>query len=127
MDINELTLGQAKELAELFCPVITTGEAKTVKSTPHPMIGKHCVVRTYSDGVHIGTVAAVDGTEVLLKGAHRIWAWRGAFTLSEVATKGIADGSRLSCEVAEVYLTQAISFTPTTETARSTYGKYVGS
>lgn len=122
MNFDELTIGEARELAAFFSE-LKGGVAP--KTTHHPMIGKHCVVRTYSDGVHIGTVAAVDGMEVLLKNAHRVWMWKGAFTLSEVATNGISEGSRLSVEVAEIYLTQAISFTPTTEKARVTYAKHI--
>lgn len=86
------------------------------------MIGKHCVVRTYSAGVHIGTVEAKSGTNVILKGARRLWKWNGAFTLSEVATAGISkSGSRMSVAVEIIELTEAVELIPTTEAARATY------
>jgi hypothetical protein len=88
-----------------------------------PMIGRHCVVRTYSAGVHIGDVVAKDGTNIHLTRARRLWKWGGAFTLSEVATKGIdPKESRMGCEV-EIELTQAIELIPTTAKARDTFDK----
>lgn len=114
MNIDDLTLGQIKQLESLL------GSRNSTIST-HPMIGRHCVVRTYSDGVHLGTVDRVDGMEVLLKNSRRLWQWKGAFTLSEVATNGVAEESRIAVEVPEQYLTQVISFTPSTEKARKTY------
>lgn len=86
------------------------------------MLGKHCVIRTFSAGVHIGTVAAHDGEEVLLCDARRIFQWHGAFTLSEVATKGIdPKESRMAVAIPEVLLTNAVEIIPTTAHARATF------
>jgi hypothetical protein len=86
------------------------------------LIGTHCVVRTYSAGVHLGTVVAQNGTTVVLKDARRLYRWKGAFTLSAVATKGVdKDGSRISCAVPMIELTEAIELIPTSEQARSTF------
>ena len=46
------------------------------------LIGRVCMVRTYSAGVFIGTVAERDGREVTLTNARRIWDWDGAATLA---------------------------------------------
>lgn len=90
--------------------------------TPTSLVGQHCVVRTYSAGVHIGVVAAKDGRGVTLTDARRLWTWRGAFTLSEVARKGIAKtGSRMSVTVPVIELTEAIELIPTSEEARASY------
>ena len=86
------------------------------------LIGQHCVVRTYTAGVHIGEVVAKDGTNVLLKDARRLWSWKGAFTLSEVATDGVSKtGSRISVALPLIELTQAIELIPTTEKARTKF------
>ena len=85
------------------------------------MIGRHCVVRTYSAGVHLGVVVAHDGKSVTLKGARRLWRWQGAFTLNEVATAGVKKTSRIAAEVPVIALTEAIELIPTTEAARATY------
>jgi hypothetical protein len=85
------------------------------------IIGKHCVVRTYSAGVHIGVVSSKEGKSVLLTNARRLWQWQGAFTLSEVATAGVSKGSRISVAVPVIELTEAIEIIPTTEAARAAF------
>ena len=52
------------------------------------MIGKYCMVRTYSAGVFAGTLKSRDGKEVVLNDARRIWFWDGAASLSQLATEG---------------------------------------
>ena len=90
----------------------------------NPMIGRRCLVRTYSAGLHIGTVMQVDGTEVLLKDALRLWKWTGGgLSLSSVATNGIK-GGRLN-RTPEIYLTQAIEIIPVTPSAEVTYAKFI--
>lgn len=92
--------------------------------TPHPMIGRRVLVRTYSAGVHIGTAEAIDGMEVHLKDALRLWQWKGGgLSVSAVATKGIK-GGRLN-RTPEVYLTNAIEYIPTTPEAEKSYVKFI--
>jgi hypothetical protein len=75
-------------------------------------IGKECIIRTYSAGVHFGTVVDRAGTEVLLKNARRIWYWDKAFTLNAVANSGAGDGTKMSEPVAEILLTESIEVLP---------------
>lgn len=90
----------------------------------HPMLNRRCLIRTYSAGVHIGTVVAVDGMEVHLTDALRLWQWKGGgLSLSAVATNGIK-GGRLN-RMTEVYLTNAIEFIPTTEQAEASFVRFV--
>jgi hypothetical protein len=83
MDINSLTIGQARELAALF--------GNTVTSKPSPFIGKYVIVRTYSAGVHAGELVSQDGDIVVLKDARRLWKWKAkqGVALSGVAVHGI--------------------------------------
>lgn len=81
------------------------------------MIGKPVIVRTYSAGVHFGTLASRDGKEVVLTDARRIWYWEGAFTLSAVAMSGVKKTSKLSVTVDEILLTEAIEIIPCSEAA----------
>lgn len=81
------------------------------------MIGRSVIVRTYSAGVHFGTLARIERTEVLLTDARRIWQWSGAFTLSAVASKGVGRDSKLSVSVPEILFTEAIEIIPCTEEA----------
>lgn len=117
IDINTLTIAEAREIAALVNGLDGLA-APAVKS---PLIGKHVVVRTYSAGVHIGELIAKDETNVLLKDARRLWSWKGAFTLTEVATAGVASGSRMSTAVDLIELTQAVEIIPTTEAARKVF------
>ncbi len=72
--------------------------------------GPYVVVRTYSAGVHVGTLAkqSNDGKRLTLTGARRIWSWKGANTLHEIALRGVGAGSRVSDPVTEIELTEAI-------------------
>ena len=79
-------------------------------------IGKRVIVRTYSAGVHFGTLAARDGKEVELQNTRRIWEWRGAFTLSAIALGGIVAG-KLSEAIPSILLTEAIEIIPCSEGA----------
>ena len=118
MNLNDLTIGQAKELAALFNGVQA--------SATSPMIGRKCVVRTYSAGVHFGTVAAHDGKQVLLTDTRRIYYWENAFTLSAVAKHGISGDCKISCMTAEILLTEAVELIPMTDKAeKNLYGQSV--
>lgn len=121
MKIDELTIGEAKQLARLFC------NENSAPASAHPMIGRRCLIRTYSAGVHIGDVVWVNSAnsmEVRLINALRLWRWEGGgLSLSAVANNGIK-GGRLN-RTGEVLLTNAIEYIPTTPEAEATYGRFV--
>lgn len=121
MNLDELTIGQAKELVKMFPP-----QAECLSST-HPMLGRKCIIRTYSAGVHIGEVVYVNAQnsmEVKLNNALRLWKWEGGgLSLSAVANNGIK-GGRLN-RTGEIYLTNVIEFIPITETAEKTFGRFI--
>ena len=77
--------------------------------------GKEVIVRTWSAGVHFGTLVRQEGTEVVLHDARRIWRWTEAFTLSAVAVNGVGPASKLCVTVPETILTEAIEIIPCTE------------
>jgi len=80
-------------------------------------IGDRVLVRTYSAGVHFGTLTLQDGKHVVLSDARRIWYWTGAFTLSKIALDGVGKDSKISCAVPEITLTEAIEIIPLSDTA----------
>ena len=83
------------------------------------MKDRFCIVRTYSAGVHCGVVVNVDGKNVQLTDARRIWRWRGANSLHEVALHGAAqEYTRISEPVPEILLTEAVEVIPCTAKAR---------
>ena len=83
------------------------------------MIGKICMVRTYSAGVFLGTLKERAGKEVTLTDARRMWYWDGAASLSQLATTGTSKpkSCKFPAPVAEVLLTEAIEIIPATEAA----------
>ena len=85
------------------------------------LIGRYCMVRTYSAGVFAGTVASREGKEVVLTDARRIWYWDGAASLSQLATDGTSapENCKFPAAVPEVLLTEAIEIIPITEKARA--------
>lgn len=46
------------------------------------------IIRTYSAGVFAGEIASRNGKEAEIRNARRLWLWRGAASLSELATRG---------------------------------------
>ena len=83
------------------------------------MIGKTCIVRTYTAGVFLGTIKERNGKEVLLENARRIWYWDGAATLSQLANEGTKkpENCKFPAPVSELLLTEAIEVIPATEAA----------
>lgn len=82
--------------------------------------GKYVIVRTYSSGVFAGTLVSRKGQEVVMKNARRIWYWRGAASLSQLAVDGTSDpgGCQFPVEVPRVELLNAIEILDVTERAR---------
>lgn len=118
IDINTLTIGQAKELAALFA----------AQPAPNPglnsMVGKKCIVRTYSAGVWFGEIAEKSGNEVTVKDARRLWRWwaRESISLSAVAQYGIIhEKSKVAPPVEAVWL-EAIELIPATAEAIASIG-----
>lgn len=78
--------------------------------------GARVLIRTYSAGVHFGTLEERAGQEVRLSNARRLWSWNGALSLSEVAMQGVdIKNSKISVPVDEILLTQAIEIIPISE------------
>jgi hypothetical protein len=51
MNIDDLTIGEAKELARMFAP---TSNCVVAGVGCNSMIGKKCIFRSYASGVHYG-------------------------------------------------------------------------
>jgi len=88
-------------------------------NTGSPFIGKVCMVRTYSAGVHFGKLVSKDGQNVVLEDARRVHYWACACSLSQLAAEGDKklDDCRISMPVKEIELDQAIEVIPMTDAA----------
>jgi hypothetical protein len=115
------------DLIKLASLLKTGDESSSAEPSQHPMLGKRCLVRTYSAGVHIGDVTWMNpenSMECKLENALRLWKWEdGGLSLSSVANNGIKKG-RLN-ETGIVCLTNVIEYIPTTEAAEKSYAKFV--
>ena len=116
VDINELTLGQIREITATFPAMF--GKSNTT-NIGDGMVGKYAIVRCYSAGVHAGTVAAIDNDKVILKDSRRLWSWKAAkgVALSGVAQFGIV-GGKIDAANPEIYLTGVIEVIPCTDAAK---------
>jgi hypothetical protein len=115
MNIDDLTIGEAKKLAGMFGKNDSTIiEVNGCNS----MVGKKCIFRSYASGVHYGELVEKDGKEVIIKNARRLWYWKTAnkgISLSEVAISGLAKDSKV-CAPVDIWL-EAIEIIPCTKEA----------
>jgi len=104
-----------KDLKSLFC------EEKEKVSSTHKsgFIGKVCMFRTYSAGVHFGELVEKDGRECLVKNAKRVFYWSHACSLSQLAIEGSkkVEDCKISMAVPEILLTEVIEIIPMPEAA----------
>ena len=116
VNIDNLTFGELKQIAALFNQ--QPAQAAAAQTLNH-MLGKKCIVRTYSAGVWFGEIEQKAGNEVIIKNARRLWQWKAAtaLSLSAVAVHGVdPEGCRFAPEVASVWL-EAIELIPCSEAA----------
>ena len=108
MNIDELTVGQVKEIAGLVN--ISAAREKQGLSS---MLGEWVIVRTYSAGVHFGKLTEKEGDEVIIEHARRLYFWKtnGGISLSEVALTGLHADSKVCAAVPKLWL-QAIEIIP---------------
>lgn len=78
------------------------------------------MVRTYSAGVFAGYVESRNGQEVVMRNARRLWYWKGAASLSQLATDGTScpKECKFPCEVDKVELLQVIEILDVTDKAK---------
>lgn len=111
MNVDELTLGQIKELQSLLSNQAI--EVNTSGDIFKDAIGKYVIVRSRNEGINAGTLVKANMHGCVLKDARRIWyhkpneyAW-----YEGVAVSGLADGSKISTAVGEKYIIEDYSIT----------------
>lgn len=82
---------------------------------------KYVIVRTYSAGVFAGFLKSRKGQEVSLTKARRLWYWKGAASLSQLAVDGVS--FPLECKfpesVSQIDLTQTIEILSVSSKAKA--------
>lgn len=102
MNIDELTIGQAREIARMFAA--ETPQAKI----DNGMIGKYVIVRCHDAGVHAGVLLDYNQREAVLGDSRRLWYWKpanGAAFLSGIAAEGLDVSSKIGAPI-KVHLTE---------------------
>ncbi len=96
MNIEDMTIGQARELASLF-------GANQGGAIGRELIGKYVIVRSRNEGINAGVLKEMDETGVILTSARRIWyhkpsdkklAW-----YEGVAITGLSSDSKVSATI----------------------------
>ena len=91
-------------------------------------VGQKVMIRTYSAGVHFGTLVHKEytpaGTVVILEDARRIYSWEGANTLSDLSTVGSTkiDECKISMPVKDIELISIEIITMTEEAQKNLFG-----
>ncbi len=90
-----------------------------VKKETHDGL-RYVIVRTNTAGVHAGYLDTRNGKIVTLKDTRRVWYWKGAASLSQLAGVGTSDpvGCKFPAAIDSITLTEAIEIIPCSDTAR---------
>lgn len=111
-NIDDLTIRQIKQIQAMASGVTASPQLSS-------LIGKKCIIRTYTAGVHYGEIVEKSGTEVIVKNSRRLWQWKAkeSISLSAVAKFGIdQSGSKICAPVDSIWL-DAIELIPCTDDA----------
>lgn len=80
---------------------------------------KYVIVRTQSAGVFAGYLVRREGKEVQLREARRLWYWKGAASLSQLAVDGVSRPNECKFPApVDIELTEAIEIIQTTIKAK---------
>ncbi len=107
MNINDLTIGQAQEIAALF------SMKQNSQPAPHPFVGQYVICRCYSAGVHAGILESQNGDQAVLTQSRRIWSWKAkqGVALSGLAVHGLESG-KVDTRLPTIALTGVIETIP---------------
>jgi hypothetical protein len=81
---------------------------------------EYVIIRTYSAGVHAGTLKSREGKEVVLENSRRLWYWEGAASLSGLAVHGVSkpEKCKFPAPLKKITLTEAVEIIPCTPKAK---------
>ena len=122
MNYEDLTLKDLFALKNL----LNNNESNTSeKNLSEQMYGKKVMVRTYSAGVHFGTLKEKVGQQAILTDSRRVHYWTKAASLYQLAMEGSKDigDCRIAMVVNEILLDRVIEVIPMTKEAiKNLYG-----
>ena len=94
---------------------------KEKTSKKDTMIGQYVIVRADRAGVFAGTLLEKEGNEVVMRDARRLWYWKGASSLSQMAITGPMSPNecKFPAPVERILVLGVIEIIPCTKQARS--------
>lgn len=80
---------------------------------------KYVIVRSVNAGCFAGNLVSQEGEKVVLNDCRRLWYWKGAASLSQLAMEGTnaPNGCKFPCETQEHTVMQVIEIIPCTAKA----------
>ena len=125
IDINNLTIGQIKEIKSLIggaCITNNNTPSEPKSSFYSKYIGKYVICRSRNEGVNAGTVLEIDETGVVLSGARRLYyhkpANKSVSWYEGVAVSGISNDSKVGVAVDKI-IAEDYSLTVCSEQAKA--------
>jgi len=81
---------------------------------------EYVIARTYSSGVFAGYLSSLEGKKATILNARRLWYWKGAASLSQLAVDGVSlpKECKFPCEVPKIVLLEAIEIIPCSDKAQ---------
>lgn len=124
MNIDEMTIGELKQINQMFNAQQSTND----KPIGRDFIGKYAIVRSRNEGVNAGVIKEMDETGIMLAYTRRIWYHRPADTsmtwYEGVAISGLSKDSIISCTVPVKIIIEDYSVTVCTDAAENSIRKH---
>ena len=114
MNIDEMTIGQAREISGLFSGAVQS-QSRTTDELCSDDIGRYVIVRSRNEGINAGTLIHARDRCVILSDARRIW-WHKPADLKQswyegVANSGLSTDSKVSPSVDKKVIVEDYSIT----------------
>ena len=120
-------INEVEEILKKLRNELNENKVIRTKKESHIMLGKKCIIRTYSAGVHFGIVDWINpetSMEVKLTDSYRLWSWtNGGLSLSAIACNGLK-GGRIN-KTGNIFLTNAIEYIPYCTNFEDSFKKYI--
>lgn len=94
LNIDDLTLGQVREIAQ------TAGSPCKTRRAPEPV--RYVLIRSHLAGVFVGELLSRSRDSARLRASRRVWYWKGRLAVDTLARMGPGEGSRLTGPVDQV-------------------------
>lgn len=105
MNIDELTIGEAKKLAAMLNGNISSPALNALGAN---FVGKYVIVRSRNEGINAGKLLEMDNTGVILEDARRLYYHKPANKelswYEGVALEGLSKDSKVGAEVTKIII-----------------------